>query len=114
MDCMSAPDRRRAGLANAERAHLAGPHQLGHGAERVLDRYVGIDPVNEIEIDDFGLQTLEAFVAAFLHIFGTPVGKARTALELDIAEFAGDHVIAAMPRDSTGDQLLIAAPAIGI
>src|SRR5205814_3363648 len=75
---------------------------------------VSIDPVNEIQIDDIGLQTLQAVVAAFLNVFGTSVGKARPALQLDIAELAGDHVVAAMPRDRTRDQLLVAAKPGGI
>ncbi len=76
--------------------HLAGPHQLGHRADRVLDRHVGVDAVDVIEVDHLGLEPLQALVAAFLEVFGAAVGKARAALQPDIAELAGDHVLAAV------------------
>ncbi len=46
-------------LRQAERAHLALAHQLGHGADRVLDRHVGIDAVLVVEIDDVEARALQ-------------------------------------------------------
>jgi hypothetical protein len=109
-----APDRRRADLADAEMLDLAGLLQFGHRADRVLDRHVGIDAVDEIEVDHIGLEPFQAFVAAFLDVFGPPVRETRPALQLDIAELAGDHIVVAMPGDRLGEQLLVAAVAIGV
>src|ERR1051326_9260537 len=111
---MRAPDRRQAGLADAEMLDLALTHEIGHRADCVLYRDIGIDPVDEIEVDEFGLETLQALVAAFLDVFGAAIGEARPALKLHIAEFAGDHVIAAMPGDGARDQLLVAPEAVGV
>ena len=38
-------------LGQAEIAHLAGLDQLGHRADGVLDRDIGVDPVLVIEVD---------------------------------------------------------------
>ena len=52
MGLVGAADGVGAGLAQAEVAHLALLDQPRHGADRVLDRHVGIDAVEVIEIDD--------------------------------------------------------------
>ena len=67
-------------------------------------RNVGIDAVDVIEVDDVGFEPFQALVAALLEVFRAPVGEARAALQRDIAELAGDHVIAAMAGDTLTDQ----------
>ena len=64
----------RAGLAQAERAHLALLDQPRHGADRVLDRNIGIDAVLIVEIDHIDAEPLEARLAGGRHIFGPAVG----------------------------------------
>src|SRR4030095_14461387 len=39
MDLVCAPDGRSARFRKAEMAHLAGPYELRHGADRLLDRH---------------------------------------------------------------------------
>ena len=52
------------GLGQAEVAHLALLHQLGHGAHRLLDRRVGVDAVLVVEVDHLDAEPLQALVAA--------------------------------------------------
>jgi len=103
---MGAPDRRGAGFGNAEMAHLALMHEIAHRADRLLDRHGRIDAVDVIEVDYVGLQPLEAALAGLADIVGTAVREARTAGLAQIAELAGDHVIAAMSFDRAGRSAL--------
>ena len=51
MGRVGAADRLRRRLGEAEVAHLALLDQLGHRADRLLDRHLGIDPVLVVEVD---------------------------------------------------------------
>jgi hypothetical protein len=51
-------------------AHLARGHQFGHGADGFLDRHVRVASVHVVEVDDVGLQPLQAFVDAPVDIGG--------------------------------------------
>ena len=53
-------------------------------------------------------------VAAFAQIFRAPIGKARVAQQADIAELAGDHIVAATPGNGARDQLLVAAGGVAV
>src|SRR2546430_12699232 len=57
------------------------------------------------------LQPLQTAVTGLADIFGAAVGEARAACLAQIAELAGDHVVAAVPLDGARDQLLVAAGA---
>src|SRR3546814_3664330 len=54
----------------AQPAHLAGLHLLGHCAHRLLDRHFWIDPMEIIELDRIDLQPLQARVYRRADIFG--------------------------------------------
>ena len=114
MHRMRPPDGRRPGLADAEKAHLALADELAHRADRVLDRNGRIDPMDVIEVDDVGLEPPEALLAGFAHIFRPAVREARVAEQPEIAKLARDDVIAAVPSDRLGYELLVAAAAVAV
>ena len=58
MDRVGPPDSLGLGFAEPQRPYLAGFHQLGHGAHRLLDRHRGIDAVLVVEIDHIDTQPL--------------------------------------------------------
>ena len=66
---MGPPDRRRAGLAYAEIAHLALAHEITHCPDRVLDRHGRIDTMDVIKVDDIGFEPLQTALAARLDVF---------------------------------------------
>ena len=73
MGSVGPPDRRRAGLAYAEMAHLALAHEITHCPNRVLDRHGRIDTMDVIEVDDIGFEPLQAALAARPDVFGPAV-----------------------------------------
>src|SRR5439155_19006310 len=62
------PNRRRAGLAYAQIAHLALAHQITHCSDRVLDRHGRIDAMDVIKVDDIGFEPVQAALAARLDV----------------------------------------------
>lgn len=56
---------------------LAFLDQFGKGADTVLDRYVAVEPVQIIEIDDIGFQTAETVLAGLLDPFRIAVDITR-------------------------------------
>ncbi len=91
-----------------------GDESSRHRADRVLDRYIGVDAVDVIEVDHIGLEPREALVAALLDVFRPAISELGAALQPDIAEFAGDYVFVPMAGDRLGYQLLVAAGAVGV
>ena len=55
---VGSPDRRRAGLTDAEMPHLARGDELGHRADRVLDRHRGIESGGAIDVDRIDAESL--------------------------------------------------------
>src|SRR5882672_7692041 len=111
---MRAADRLRPGLADAEMAYLALAHEIAHRTDRVLDRHIRVDPVDVIKIDDFGLEPLQAAVAAGPEGFWAAVREPSATGHAQIAEFAGDHVIVAAAGDRFCDQFLVAPAAVSV
>jgi hypothetical protein len=54
-----APDRLRAGLGQADVAHLAGLDELRHRSHGVLDRGLRVDAVLVVEVDVIDAEALE-------------------------------------------------------
>ncbi len=63
-----AADRLGARLGEAEVAHLAGRHELGHRAHRLLDRRVGVDAVLVVEVDVIDAEAPERALARAAHV----------------------------------------------
>ena len=63
MDLARAAQRLDAGLRQAEVADLAGLHEVGHRADRVLDRRARVDAVLVVEVDVIDAEPLQARVA---------------------------------------------------
>src|ERR1700741_3744019 len=112
MHRMRPPDGRRPGLADAEKAPLALADELAHRADCVLDRNGRIDPMDVIEVDNVGPEPPKAPFAGFVHIFRPAVREARVAEQSEIAKLARDDVVAAVPSDRLGYELLVGAAAV--
>lgn len=67
-----------------------------------------------METDDVGLEPPEALLVGFVHIFRPAVREARGAEQPEIAKLARDDVIAAVPSDGLGYELLVAAVAVAV
>ena len=112
---MGAADGVGAGLAQAEIAHLALLDQARHGADGILDRHVGIDTVDVIEVDVVDAETLQARVAGDRHIIRLAVDPATLAAgAADIAEFRSDEIFLAPAFHGAADELLVEAGGIGV
>jgi hypothetical protein len=111
---VGAPDRPGTGFRDAEKTHLAFAHQGAHRADRVLDRHRRIDPVDIVEVDEFGAQPAQAALAGEPDIFRPTVGGRPTIGPSEIAELAGNDVFAPPPLDHAANQFLVTAVAIGI
>src|SRR4051795_5939388 len=98
------PDRLRPGLGQPEMAHLAGPHQFRHGADRLLDRRVRIDPVLVVEVDRLDPEPPEARLTGLAHVVRPSVDPEEGAVRgTYVAELGGDHDLIAPVADGAPD-----------
>ena len=102
-------------LRQADVAHLACAHQLGHGADRVLDRRVGVDAVLVVEVDRVDAEPLEAGLAGLAHVSGRPSKPvmAPSAAAHD-AELGGEDDAVALALEGAADQLLVGTAAVHV
>ena len=70
---MRAPDLLRIRLGQTEIADLPRLHQVGHCADRLLDRHSRVDAMEIVEIDHVDPQPLQALVSDFLRVLRRPV-----------------------------------------
>ena len=66
-------ERRRRDLRQTERADLAGAHQPGHRADRLLDRHSRVDAMRIVEVDDVRFEARERGLAGALDVLGPVV-----------------------------------------
>src|SRR3954471_23851622 len=105
MHFVRAPDSAGASLAEAEVSHLALLNEAGHSANGVLDRHVGIDAVDVIEIDDIDLHPLKASLAGDRHVIRSAVDPTALAVGApDVAELRGDEILMAAALDGFADK----------
>ncbi len=77
-----AADRLGRGLGEAEVANLALLHELGHRADGLLDRRVGVHAVLVVEVDVVGPQPPQRGLAGGAHVLGAAVDAAPQRLGL--------------------------------
>src|ERR1051326_2747973 len=61
------------GLRETEIANFSLAYQIGHGPDRLFDRYSFIDAVLVVEINHLDAQPLQAAVACLLYVFWTAI-----------------------------------------
>src|SRR5262249_26575467 len=86
-----------------------------HGADRLLDRHVGVDAMDVIEVDGVDPHALEARLAGDRHIVGLAVDAAALpAWSANVAELAGNEELVALALDCLSDEFLVDAGRIGV
>ena len=115
MDRMGTLEGGGRGFRETEKADLAGTPKLRHGADRVLDGRVGVDPVLIVEVDGLDLEALQARLAAAADVVGpavdpeeAPVGTAH------VAELGRQHDLVAPAREGPAHELLVPADAVHV
>jgi len=101
-------------LRRCRDANFALADEFAHRAHGVFDRHGRIDTMDVVEVNDIGLEPLETALAAPFDIFRPPIRGWRAVRCTQIAKLAGDHVIVAMVLYRVGNQLLVAALAVGV
>src|SRR6185503_10138255 len=107
---VSAPNRLRAGLGQAEMLHFAGANELLHGAGYVLDGHGRIHAVLIVEIDRVDVESLQRGVGDALDALGLAVEREPllTAARVDgETELRCDRNLAAKRRERFADELFV-------
>src|SRR5688572_8329302 len=106
----------RANFGEPEMAYLAGAHQLGHGADRILDRHPGIEPMQVVQVDRFDSESLQTRIARTQYVLGTPVELACPGpIGIgDEAELGGEHHVRATFADRTADEHFVGMRAVDV
>ena len=85
---MCAPNGRWSSLRQAQIAHLAFPHKLGHGADRILNRHIRIDSMLVVQVDHLYTKTLQTGITALAYIFWFAIDAKELAIRgALVAEF---------------------------
>jgi hypothetical protein len=105
----------RRSFAEPEVLHLAGPHQLGHRADRLLDRHGVVDAVLVVEVDVVDAEPRERRVARRAHVFRCAANAEEGAgSRADVAELRGQHHLVAATLDGASDELLVGERAVHV
>ncbi len=112
---MSAADGGGRRLGEAEVAHLAGGDQLAHGADGLLDRNLGVHPMQVVQVDVVDTEAGKRCVARLRHVGRIAVDpEKRSVVTPDVAELgADDHQVAA-PGERLADQPLVGEGPVGV
>ena len=87
--------------------------QLGHRADRLLDRHVGVDAVLVVEVDVVGAEALQRALDRAADVLGRAVERtdrghvARRRVVHPARELGRDHVLVAAALDRAADELLV-------
>jgi len=94
--------------------HLAGGYQFGEGADRVLDRGVGVDPVQVVQVDVVDAEPIKRTVDGPVDVL-RPTVHLTVALpaEGDAALGREDHLVPPV-RDRAADDPLVLTEAIDV
>ena len=112
---MRAADRLGGHLGEAEVAHLAGLHLLGHDADGFFDGDFAVAPVLVPEIDVVGAEALQTALERAPHIFRAAVDAGDLAVYRDTeAELGGDDRTLAAARERLRQENLVGARAVDL
>jgi hypothetical protein len=116
VDGAGAAQRVDARLAEAEVADLALLHELGHRADGLLDRRVGIDAVLVVEVDVVQAETLQRALAGPLDVLGAAVDAAALSIVgvADDPELRREHDLIAAIGDRAPDEALVGVRAVDV
>ena len=115
MDRMRAADRLRRRFGQAEVADLAGADEIGHRADRLLDRRRAVDAMLVVEIDVIDAEALQRRVARLAHVVGLPAdAEERAVVAAHVAELRRQHDLVAAVADGAADQLLVRERAVHV
>jgi hypothetical protein len=95
--------------------YLAGCDQILDGSRGVLDRYIGVDAVLIVKVDDIGPQPLEGTFHSALDLFRRAICPLRTAAAVGIdieSELGGDHQLFAEGLKRLADKFFIGEGAV--
>src|SRR5512144_714492 len=96
-------------------ADLSLADEVCHGADGVLDRCRGIDPVLVIEVDDVRAEAPQARLAAGADVFGLPVDtQPAPVLPADVSELGRQDGLGAAVPDCLADELLVPAEPVDV
>ena len=115
MHGVSAANGLRRRFGQAEIPHLAGGHELGHRADRLLDRRVRVDAVLVVDVDGVDAEPLQRRVARLAHVLRPAVdAEERAVLGADVAELRGEHHLVAAIANGPADQTLVGERAVDV
>ncbi len=98
-------------LGQADRADLAGAHQVGQRADAVLDRHLLVPAVQVVQIDHVGAQPTQAVLAGLLQRL-RPAVDHPLAVDALHAALARQREPRAVRRQHAADQFLVGAEAV--
>ena len=115
MHGVRAADGPRRRLGEPDVPHLAGAHQLGHGADGLFDRRARVDAVLVVEIDGIDAQALQRGVAGGANVFRTSIDAdpAPVGIAL-VAELGRQDDLVAAAADGAADQPLVGERAVHV
>src|SRR6202022_3199557 len=108
MHLVRAPNGVRSRFRNPEMPDLPLCLQANHRTDRILDRHGFIHPMDEVEIDIVGPETLEALVAGLDHVFRIALGPRLAIRKTNVPELGREDIFAAALERAT-DELLVCA-----
>src|SRR5579871_6792570 len=115
MHGVGAADRVGGGLGEAEEPHLALLHELGHGADGLLDGDVRVHAVLVVEVDVLDPEPLQGGVACLAHVLGVAADAQPLAtLAANVAELGGQHHVVAAAAYRPADQALVGERAVHV
>lgn len=113
---MGPPQGRRAGLRQAQVAHLSGPDEFGHGADHVLDGHLGVDPVLVEQVDAVGPQSLQRLLDHRADALGPAVEREAPLGALEIESELGReyYPVASAAAQHPPEEFLVGIGAVNL
>ncbi len=104
--------RRRRHLGQADRPDLSFLHEIREGADALFDRQPLVPAVQVVEVDDIGLQPLEALLAVLPDHLGSAVDLTLTLRVPEHAALGDEDELAPAAAEHVADERLVRAEAV--